>query len=166
MEFVHLHLILNHLPATGVLIAVGILAVGRLQRNSHFQRIALALLLVSGLATIPAYLTGGSAEHAVKGMPGVSKSLIEAHEDAAGVAFAAVEVLAGVSLLGRVLFRRSEIPKYFAVGLLVMAISTTGLFAWTGYLGGQIRHPEIRSDAQVASATQDEQRAELRRVED
>lgn len=166
MGIVHLHLILNHLPAAGVLIALGVFAVGRLRRNTQFQRLALALLITFGMVTIPVYLTGGSAEHAVKGMPGVSKSLIEAHEDAAGVALAAVEVLAGASLVGMILFKRSEIPKYFAVGLLVMAISTTGLFAWTGYLGGQIRHPEIRSGVQVASAAQDEQRVGLRKVED
>lgn len=31
--------------------------------------------------------------------------------------------------------------------MLLVPLATSGLFAWTGYLGGQIRHAEIRSTA-------------------
>jgi uncharacterized membrane protein len=153
MDSVHLHLILNHLPMVGILVAIGIFLLGWLRGTVEFQRLALGLLICFGLATIPVYLTGGAAEHAVKRLPEVSKALIEAHETAAGAAFVAVEVLAGFSLLGFVLFRESAaIAKSFTAGLLVLALSTTGLFAWTGYLGGQIRHPEIRAGSSIGNA--------------
>ena len=167
MDSVHLHLILNHLPMAGILVAIGIFLVGWLRGNVEFQRLALGLLLCFGLATIPVYLTGGAAEHAVKRLPDASKLLIEAHETAAGAAFLAVEVLAGFSLLGMVLFRRSAaIAKSFTAGLLVLAFSTTGLFAWTGYLGGQIRHPEIRADLSIANAVHAEAWTKSKRFDD
>jgi len=150
MDSVHLHLILNHLPMVGILVAIGIYAAGWLRGSAEFQRLALGLLLSFGLATIPVYLTGGAAEHVVRRLPDVSKTLIEAHEKAAGAAFVAVEILAGFSLLGMVLYRKSAaIAKPFTAGLLALAFAATGLFGWTGYLGGQIRHPEIRGGSPV-----------------
>lgn len=44
-------------------------------------------------------------------------------------------------------FAGAAIPSVFAAGLLALALSTTGLFVRTGYLGGQIRHAEIRAGA-------------------
>ena len=146
MDTNHLHLILNHLPATGLVVALAVFCLGWLRRNHEFQRLAIGLLVVFALTAIPVYLTGGSAEETVSRMPGVSKTMIEAHEEAAGISFATMEVLGALGSLGLILFRKTPaIPKAFAAGLLVLALSTTGLFAWTGYLGGQIRHPEIRA---------------------
>ncbi len=152
MGSVHLHLILNHLPAAGVLIAAAIFALGRLRGTPHYERLALGLLVVFGLVTIPVYLTGGAAEQTIRGLPGVSRGLLEAHEDAAGAAFTASALVAGLSLLGLAWFRRAAaVPRAFAVTLLLLAGVTTGVFAWTGYLGGQIRHPEIRASGPLAT---------------
>ncbi len=151
MDSGHLHLLLNHLPVTGVLVALAIFGVGRLRGNRQFQQLALALVLLFGLATIPAYPTGASAEDVVKRLPGAPKALIEAHEEAATAAFVVAELLAGLGLSGLVRFRKSAaIPKSFAVGLLVLALSASGPLSWTGFLGGKIRHPEIRSTSQIA----------------
>lgn len=164
MDSVHLHLILNHLPATGTLVALAVFCLGWLRRNPHFQRLSLGLLIVFALAAIPVYLTGGSAEEAVSRMPGVSKPLVEAHEEAAEVTFVAMEVLGGVGVLGMVLFGKAPaIPRTFAAGLLALALSTTGLFAWTGYLGGQIRHPEIRPGSPMTSPLHPETRRDTRK---
>jgi hypothetical protein len=64
-------------------------------------------------------------------------------------------------------FRKAAaIPKLFAAGLLAVALTATGLSAWTGYLGGQIRHPEIRSGAPVSKAALVERWMDSRRDDD
>jgi len=163
MSSAHLHLILNHLPIVGIVVAVAIFGCGRLYHNGQFQQLALWLLVAFALAAIPLYLTGESAEHAVSRLPDVSKALIEDHEQAAGVALVVMEVLGGLGLLGLVLFRRATpVPKAFAVSVVVVALSATGLFAWTGYLGGQIRHSEIRRGVSIPWPFRAEHRGELR----
>lgn len=159
MSSAHIHLILNHFPIVGVMVAVAIFSIGRLRRNALFQQLSLWLLVVFALAAIPLYLTGESAEHTVSRLPDVSKALIENHEKAAGVALVVIEVLGGLGLLGLLLFgRTTPLPKAFAVGVLVVALSATGLFAWTGYLGGQIRHSEIRRGGPVPGPSHGEHR--------
>ena len=57
-----------------------------------------------------------------------------------------------MSLTGALAFRKAvAVPRIFAAGLLALTLTTTGLFAWTGYLGGQIRHTELGSS--MATAT-------------
>lgn len=149
----HLHLVLNHLPAIGIVFAGALFVVALLERNAPFQRVALWFLVVSALAAIPVYLTGESAEEVVEGLPGVAEALIERHQDAAGITFVAMEVLGGLALLGALIFRKAqEAPRVVSAGLVALVVATSGLFAWTGYLGGQIRHTEIRSAALATDA--------------
>jgi len=150
MNATHIHLILNHLPILGVVIAGAVFGIALWYRNVQFQRVALGFLVLFALATIPVYLTGEPAEETVERLPGVSEAAIDRHEQAASIAFAAVEGLGGLALLGVLLFRTATtIPRVFAAAVLVLALGVGGLFGWTGYLGGQIRHTEIRADASV-----------------
>jgi hypothetical protein len=93
MDATHVHLILNQVPALGVVFAGLLLGVALRYRSAPFQR--LALLVMVGCALVA--VTGEGAGEAV------------------------------------------------AAGLLALAVTTTGLFTWTGYLGGQIRHTELGS---------------------
>lgn len=151
MDATHLHLILNHVPALGVVFAGLLLGVALWYRSAQFQRLALVMMVGTALVAIPVYLTGKEAEETVEGIAGVSEAAVERHADAAVASVAAIEILGGVALLGALLFRKAAaVPKLFAVGLLALTLTTTGLFAWTGYLGGQIRHTELKS--RVAAA--------------
>lgn len=146
MSAVHLHLVLNHLPVLGVVFAGILFVVARIQRSAAFQRIALWFLVGSALAAIPVYLTGEPAEEVVEGLPGMAEALIERHEEAAGAAFAAMEIVGGLALLAALVFREARaMPGALAAGLIALVLGTGGLFAWTGYLGGQIRHSEVRT---------------------
>lgn len=148
MDAVHLHLILNHLPMLGVVFAGGLFAVALRYRSGQFQRVALVLMLLFALSAIPVFLTGEPAEEAVERVPGVSEAVIDRHEDAAGAALTAMAALGGLSLVGVLVWRRApQVPRTFAAAVLLVTLATSALFAWTGYLGGQIRHTEIRSTA-------------------
>lgn len=145
MSLAHVHLALNHVPVMGVLFAGVLLAIGVVRANPPLQRLALGFLLAFALTAVPVYLTGQSAEHLAERLPGVSEAAIDRHEDAARLSLIAVEVLGAGALLGLAAFRRASIPRAFALGLLGLTLATTGLFGWTGYVGGEIRHPEIRA---------------------
>ncbi len=152
MDAAHLHLVLNHLPMLGVVFAGALFAIARWQGSAPFQRVSLGVLVFFALAAIPVYLTGEPAEDAVERIAGVSEQLIERHEDAAVVAFTAMEVLGALALLGVVLFARARaIPRVLAAGVLALTVVTSGLMGWTGYLGGMIRHTEIRSASMPGS---------------
>lgn len=167
MSLAHLHLVLNHVPMLGVAFAGALFAFARLYRSATFQRVSLWFLVAFALAAIPVYLTGEPAEEAVERLPGVAEVLIDRHEDAATVAFSVMEGLGGLALLAALLFRKAAgIPKAAAAGLIALTVATTGLFAWTGYLGGQIRHTEIGPASPAASQALPDGRWGTRRDDD
>ena len=148
MGAAHIHLILNHVPMLGIVIAGALFGIALAYRNIQFQRVALGFLVVFSLTAIPVYLTGEPAEEAVERAPGVSERMIDRHEKAASTALAAMEGLGGLALLGMLIFRKvAALPRAFAAGVLALVLAVSGLFGWTGYLGGQIRHSELRAAA-------------------
>jgi hypothetical protein len=153
MTAAHVHLALNHLPVLGTLIAAAILAAGLALRNPAVVRTALALLVAAAVSALPVHLSGEGAEEIVEDLPGVTHDLVEAHEDSAKPAAIAVGVLgllaAGILFVHR---RRPDVPRGVAVALLVAAIVVFGLLVRTAYLGGQIRHQEIRAALVPTSA--------------
>ncbi|MEQ1851158.1 MAG: hypothetical protein ABMA01_06150 [Chthoniobacteraceae bacterium] len=146
MNGAHLHLALNHLPVIGLLFGLGVLFVGRLIRSDVTMRVALWLLVASGLFAIPAYMTGEPAEDIVERLSGISETLVERHEDAASISLAAAlvsGVMAGAALfLARGARAVGRVP-FIIVSLA--AIVAAGSMAWTAKLGGEIHHPEIRT---------------------
>jgi hypothetical protein len=147
MNWVHIHLLLNHLPVTGIVLAIPILAWGIGRRSEEVTRVALALLAALATATIVVYFTGEPAEEAVEGLAGVSESLLERHEEAAVLATAAFTAIGALALGGLIRFRRGPIPRRFAAVLLVLALIPAAMVGWTANLGGQIRHTEVRPGA-------------------
>jgi hypothetical protein len=153
MSLVHLHLMLTHLPVLGVLFGTLVLAVGVVRQNDTLRRTALVVFLATGVLAGATYLTGEPAEEAVEHAPGVTKAIIEPHEDAALVATLAAAALAIISAAGLIRYRKGKtIPTGFATVALLGGLAVTGAMAWTANLGGQIRHTEIRAGAQAGSA--------------
>jgi len=154
MDAVHLHLILNHFPIVGTLIGVALLLGGILLRKKEMCQSAYLIIGAMALAAIPVMLTGEPAEEAVESLAGISETLIEDHEHAAELAFWIMEAL-GILSLGALF---SEV---FNIALapvlrwltLILGFVAFGAMARTGYLGGQIRHSEIRGGASVSTTT-------------
>lgn len=148
MNEAHLHLMLTHLPVVGTLIGLLILIYALLARRAEAVVIALGVFVFSGLSALAVYVTGEAAEEAIEGRAGLAEALIEQHEEAALVALIAAGALGLWSLLGLLLARRG-VPAWIARAALVLALLVSGLMAWTSNLGGQISHPEIRSEQVV-----------------
>ncbi|MEO8623258.1 MAG: DUF2231 domain-containing protein [bacterium] len=142
----HVHLILNHLPIIITGIALLLAAVAAWRRDDYLVRVALSLLVLAALSALPTYLTGEDAEHAVIDMPGVTRELIHDHEDMALIAACVVGALGTFALWALWRYRRPVvIPTLLVRATVVGALIGTALMAYTGLLGGEIRHTEVRS---------------------
>lgn len=145
MNSAYLHLILNHIPLIGILIGLLTLISGFVFKSSHVKYAALGIFIFSALIAIPAYLTGEGAEHAVEHYPGVSKEVIEVHEDL-GKAF--LWFILGLGILSALTIAADRNNKpfvgrlYIATGLLALLLL---VFSFRlGVSGGEIRRPEIQ----------------------
>jgi hypothetical protein len=145
MSQAHLHLLVNHLPIVGSLFALLLLGVGLLQRSAELTRAGLVAVLAAGLLCLPAQLTGEGAARVVQDLPRVSRALIQDHESAAEAGFWVLEGAASLALFG-LLLQKNASPRagLLALAALLAAVLSFGLLARAGYLGGLIRHTEIR----------------------
>lgn len=147
MNYTHLHLLLNHFPIIGTLIGTVFLLYGIWKGNLSIQQISLTTILLMALIAIPVFLTGEPAEESVENLPGVIKSIIEAHEEASEIAFWTLIAAGFVSLVSLVMQKlQNKIAKTFVALSFLLSVITSGLMIRTGYLGGQIRHTEVRSN--------------------
>jgi uncharacterized membrane protein len=146
MDAAHIHLILNHFPIAGMVFSIPLLLFAWWRRNEVLSRTAFIVILLTGLATIPTYLTGEPAEELIAHLPGVSERFIEIHEEAAERAIWAIGAATLVAAVGLFLsIRRKATPRWAYPVVLAAALASVGLLGWTNNLGGQVRHPEIRS---------------------
>ena len=143
----HLHLLLTHVPIIVTGLGFLLLAVAVAWRRDELARVALAFFVGGGLSALPTSLTGEPAEETVERLPGVTEAIIERHEDAALVAAILVGVLGAFALWALWRYRRSVVlPAWVVRTALVTSLVGSGAMAWTGLLGGEVRHTEIRSD--------------------
>ncbi len=152
MSGVHLHLLVNHVPVLGAVFAVILLLVAQFYARDVLARVALGALVVVALGVAAAKFSGEPAEDAVEKMPGVTRDAIHEHEELADNAFIAAAIVGVVSLGALVRWRRLPLPRAASYGALAGATIVTGLMAYTGLLGGQIRHTEVRPGATAQDA--------------
>ena len=155
MDAIHLHLMLVHLPIVLVPVGLLLLLAGALRHSRELQAAALALHLVAGATCWVAKESGERAEESIERMhlPAIgSESLQHQHEEMAEKATALCLLLGLFSLAG--LVRPPSRP--LLASHLVLAAVATGMLAYTGFLGGQIRHSEIRGGSDgIPPQTQD-----------
>ena len=150
LNLAHLHLLLNHFPTIGTIVALGLFLFSLLGRNDALKRVSLGLFVMVALLTIPAYLTGRAAQDAILDTPDVSAALIQNHQDEALLAFVFMQLTGLFAWFGLWQFRRlSRLASWNLAAVLLLSIVTMGLMARTANIGGEISHPEIRSGQQT-----------------
>lgn len=152
MNAAHAHLLLNHVPILGTLFGVLLLGYGLWAHKLDFVKAGFITFVVTGASALLVFLNGEGAEEIVETIPGISGALIEAHEDVALFAMIAALLLGAAALAGLLIARKKALPPRFGAAVLVLGLVVTGAVGWTGYLGGQIHHTELRA-AQGADAT-------------
>jgi len=144
-------MLLNHVPTVGTGIALGLLILSFVRKNDALKRVSLEVFFVIALATIPAYLSGVSAQQQIQDRPDVSKIMISAHQDVALQAFLLMMLTGAIAWLALWQFRRiARAAPWAMAAVLVLGTLTLTLSALAANLGGEIRHPEILVNEEAA----------------
>lgn len=155
MNATHIHLLLNHFPIIGLLVATMLLIWAVVRKNVSLQKTASVIIILMALIAIPVFLTGEPAEESVENLPGVSEQIIEEHEDAAKFALILMELTAVTAVGALAIAKNKEaVAQKLLYGVAVLSVVTCVAMARTGYLGGQIRHTEIRTGVNQAPGKQ------------
>jgi hypothetical protein len=149
----HLHLLVNHAPLFGAIFALVLLVASFIWAPDVLRRTALAVLIFTALAAVVADLSGDPAEDAIRGFPGVQRAIIHEHEEFADKAYIAASIVGVLALIGLVRYRRAPLTRGVTYTALAGAAVVSGMMAYTGLLGGRIRHTEVRPGASAVDAT-------------
>jgi hypothetical protein len=153
MNLPHAHLLLNHLPIIGTMIALAIFLVSLAANRDDLKQAGLILFVLIALFAIPTYMTGSGARDTIQDTPGISMTMLEAHQGAALLAFIFMELTGLASLAALWRYSRgaknpknpwpSQSARITLWAVVVLAVVTSGLMAIAGNTGGDIRHSEI-----------------------
>lgn len=144
MTLTHLHLLLNHVPTVGTALAIALFILSFFRKNDMLRRVSLEAFFIIALMTIPAYLSGLSAQQQIMSRPGVSNVMIEAHEDAALFSLVLMQITGAFAWFALWQMRRmGSAASWVTAAILLMSALTMASTARAANLGGEIRHPEL-----------------------
>jgi len=148
VNFVHVHLAINHSPLYASLFAFGVLLVGMMIRNRSVATSGLVIAIIAALCAIATYTTGDQAKDIIDSSPpiaGVEKTMIGPHEDAAGWFITASCVTGVLAIVALFLGRKRERPRWVEFVVMIALLFCLTVVARTAVLGGRIHHPEVRA---------------------
>lgn len=150
MTQTHIHLLANHLPIIGSLLGIVVLIYGIFTKSSHTRIASFLLFIISSTGAVIAYFSGEGAEEKVEGIADVSKKMIEQHEEFALFALLSLILLGIMAIASWIMTKINPlIGNKLTMITLIVAIISFALIARTGYMGGQIRHSELRTNISI-----------------
>lgn len=145
MTFAHLHLVMNHVPTVGAVIALGLLLLAFARRSDHLKHAGLEVLFLIALLTLPVYVSGVAGYFELRREPGISLDAMRAHQDAALIGFTTIEFAGFVAWLALWQWRRrGRAGRGIVSAATVLLVLSLAIMGRAANLGGDIRHPEIR----------------------
>jgi len=149
---VHLHLLVNHAPIFGALFAILLFLASYVWAPDVLRRSAFVVLIFTGLAGVISNYTGEPAEDAIRGFPGVKRAVIHEHEEMGEKSFIVASVVGVLAIVLLARARATPVSGGAAATGLIASIVVFGMMAYTGLLGGRVRHTEVRPGATPADA--------------
>ncbi len=148
MDWIHLHLALNHVPVLGSLFVGLLLFTGLLKNSQELCRLSLWWLVALSLISVPIKFTGDFAWEKITENSFAEKRIVSAHEQAADQATTGIFLAGIIAMVTLYMARKGKpVPRWGMIAALVFSILTFCLMARTANLGGLIRHPEIRNES-------------------
>ncbi len=145
MNDAHLHLIVNHVSLFALMIGTVVFATSMKRKSADLRMLATVLFLVAGIFGWIAMETGEMAEDVVKAVSGDVETFIHDHELAAVWALRSGIVVSIIAIAMEWAVRKKQnLVKPLQWALLLLSFHACTVFARTVFLGGQIRHTEIR----------------------
>lgn len=147
MDWIHLHLALNHVPVLGTLFVCLLLITAAVKKDESLKRLSLWWTVALMLISIPLKFTGDFAAEKAGKEPWFIETLVQAHEQAADQATTGIFLMGIAAIMALVLARKGRPVVTWSLSLtLVLGLLTFALMARAANLGGQIRHTEIRPE--------------------
>lgn len=153
MDFLHLHLLLNHFPIIGTLFGFIIMAWGLFRKSESVQHVALAIWFFIAIINLLVMKSGEEAEEKMEEWPGISEAAIHEHEEAAESANYVMIALGILSAVGLLVRKNPAHYRRLRVITLVLSVVVMAAMFRTGSLGGNIRHTEL-DGGNTAATTQ------------
>ncbi|WP_445664653.1 hypothetical protein [Fodinibius sp. AD559] len=152
MDAAHLHLLTNHIPILLTFLSVAMLVWALISKNSEHYKIAFIGFIIAALAMFVVFESGEDAEETVEEIEEVTHDSIEDHEEAADISWWLTMLMGIGGIVGLYMNKKKAKGfKAFVWILLAFALLNAGYLAYTGNLGGHIRHTEISDDQQTSS---------------
>jgi len=145
MNKAYLHLVLNHLPITFIIIGFIVMVYACLFKSDMVKRIAYITFIFSALLGFLVFNTGEGTKQLIEGIKGIDERFITIHEEAALAFLALLYILGGLSIVGLwANIQKKSFSK--SVVIIVMLFLFIVLFyaVHAGATGGNILHSEIR----------------------
>jgi uncharacterized membrane protein len=153
MNLAHVHLLLNHFPTIGMMVGLCVFIAAIIAKSDDLKRASLVVFFGIALLSIPTFASGTAAELALSKSPEVSKVMIDAHETAALLALGFMELTGALAWLALWQYRRmARLPQGTVTAVLIAGVVTFGLMARAADIGGEIRHPEVRTGVEAVDA--------------
>jgi uncharacterized membrane protein len=150
MNFVQIHLLLNHFPVIGSFIGFGLFLVSFFGKSESLRRSSLIVFVAVALIAIPAFASGKGAQLMLKDQPGISDDFVQRHEGAAMLALWFLEATGAFALAGLwQIHRRARMARWNLAAVLIFSLIAAGLMARTGNTGGEISHAEVRASREA-----------------
>ena len=143
LSWPYVHLLLNHFPVVLSVSALVVSLLALLLRRRGLWLTAMAALTAAGAFIYPVHFTGDKADHALNDPWYIKPGMIEAHDNAAGIALAVILIVGVFAAYSwwRSLKRPADlIPGWMRAGIVVGALAAVGTVAYTAFLGGKIIH--------------------------
>ncbi len=151
----HLHILLNHLPSLGSVVALGMFLLSFYHNNTRLQNYAIFAFMALAWLAIPTFISGAASRWALqpRGDTDVLTGLIFTHQNAALWALGATGLTGIFAWFALWQYRRFDaVPKWNLYTLLALSVGTVITMINAGSYGGRISHPEIRSGMEAESA--------------
>jgi hypothetical protein len=144
MTLAHVHILLNHFPTIGMIVGMGLYVLALIWKSDDVKRASLAVIFGIAAIAIATYISGSAAFSEIQDMPGISKEAVQAHQDAALLALAFMELAGITAWLALWQYRRiGRIATGIQATVLVLGIVALGFMSDAANIGGEIHHPEI-----------------------
>src|SRR5947208_3367402 len=108
-----------------MIVGLGLFVTAIVAKSDDLKRASLGVFFAIALLSIPTFATGTAAQLALADAPGISKTVIEAHETAAFGALWLMELTGALAWLGLWQYRRlSRVPQATLAAVLLVALAT------------------------------------------
>lgn len=148
MNEVHLHLLVNHFPIIGLFFGFFILLFGIIKNNSTLKSTAYIIFIFCTIMGKISMMTGSKAEPMTEKITEIIHEDIHVHADKASLFMKPLYILGLVSVFGLVsIVKKRENDKFVSICVFLIAAICIFLSKDVGTSGGEIRHTEIKQQA-------------------